>query len=385
MSGPLSDIRVLDFSTLLPGPMATLFLAEAGAEILKIERPGKGEEMRHYVPKWGEDSANFAMLNRHKKSLAVDLKDKAQRDRLIPLIETADVLVEQFRPGVMARLGLGYDAVRAINPGIVYCSITGYGQTGPRAMRAGHDLNYIGDAGLLALSSGPAQAPTVPPALIADIAGGTYPAVMNILLALRQKDRTGEGAYLDISMADNLFTFMYWAMAEGQATGHWPGNGDALVTGGSCRYRLYPTRDRRLVAAAPIEQKFWEAFAEAIDLDPALRDDTRAPGDTTRAVAARLAEHDADHWRAVFEDADCCCSIVQNLQEALADPHFRQHGLFDHAVENAGGDRIGALPVPITDALRREGQVGRAPALGADNDLLDGADAPRATDTGDKR
>jgi crotonobetainyl-CoA:carnitine CoA-transferase CaiB-like acyl-CoA transferase len=142
--------------------------------------------MRTYSPKWGADSANFAMLNRGKKSVALDLKDEAARARLRPLIERADIVVEQFRPGVMARLGLGYDDIRAIRPDIIYCSITGYGQTGPGAARAGHDLNYIGDTGLLALSCGTADTPVIPPALIADIAGGTYPAVLNILLALRQ-------------------------------------------------------------------------------------------------------------------------------------------------------------------------------------------------------
>ncbi|MDW3119070.1 MAG: CaiB/BaiF CoA-transferase family protein [Roseovarius pacificus] len=163
MATPLDNIRVLDFSTLLPGPMATLFLAEAGAEVIKIERPGRGEEMRSYVPKWGEDSANFAMLNRGKKSLALNLKDAGERERLIPLLKEADILVEQFRPGVMERLGFGYDDVAAINPGIIYCSITGYGQSGPKALRAGHDLNYIGDSGLLALACGTPDTPVIPP------------------------------------------------------------------------------------------------------------------------------------------------------------------------------------------------------------------------------
>ena len=149
MAAPLSGVKVLDFSTLLPGPMATLFLAEAGAEVIKIERPGSGEDMRHYPPFWGRESINFAMLNRGKKSLAMDLKNPDERERLRPLIESADVLVEQFRPGVMKRLGLDYEAVARINPTVIYCSISGFGQTGPKRDRAGHDLNYIGDAGLL--------------------------------------------------------------------------------------------------------------------------------------------------------------------------------------------------------------------------------------------
>src|SRR5665213_116121 len=197
---PLSGIVVLDFTRLLPGTVATLLLAEAGAEVIKIERPG-GEDMRHYEPRFDGEGAMFAQLNRGKKGLVLDLKKPSDRDKLMPLLKRADVLVEQFRPRVMARLGLGYEAVKAINGKLVYCSITGYGQTGPRAGEAGHDLNYIGSTGLLALNPGPMDRPVVPPALIADISGGTLPAVLNILLALRQRDRSGQGCPLDIAMA----------------------------------------------------------------------------------------------------------------------------------------------------------------------------------------
>jgi crotonobetainyl-CoA:carnitine CoA-transferase CaiB-like acyl-CoA transferase len=331
--GALSGVTVLDFSTLLPGPMATLFLAEAGAEVIKVERPGRGEEMRTYSPKWGADSANFAMLNRGKKSVALDLKDEAARARLRPLIERADIVVEQFRPGVMARLGLGYDDIRAIRPDIIYCSITGYGQTGPGAARAGHDLNYIGDTGLLALSCGTADTPVIPPALIADIAGGTYPAVLNILLALRQRDRTGEGAYLDIAMADNIFPFLYWA----------------------------------LVAA--LEQKFWLAFCAAIGLEEELVDDTIAPERTMQRVAQLIASRRAAELEPVLRAADCCCSIVRTVAEAMADPQFAARGVFENRIVNEQGEEIAALPTPIVGRARAgmssaQSGAGRAPALG---------------------
>lgn len=371
MPAALADIRVLDFSTLLPGPMATLLLAEAGAEVIKIERPGTGEEMRGYQPRWGADSVNFQMLNRGKRSVALDLKDPAARARLRPLIETADVLVEQFRPGVMARLGLGYGDVRAINPRLVYCSITGYGQDGPKAGRAGHDLNYIGDAGLLALGHGPAEAPVVPPALIADIAGGAWPAVINILLALRARESTGAGCHLDIAMAEGVLPFAFWALGEGQVTGRWPGSGAGLLAGGSPRYRLYPTADGRLLAAAPLEQKFWQAFCEAIGLPPALRDDIADPVATARAVAAIIAARPAAHWRAVFERADCCCTIVQDLAAALADPQFRARGTFARALAGPDGAQIAALPLPVAPVLRPDTAARPAPALGADDALLD--------------
>jgi len=215
---PLSGLLVLDFSTLLPGPLAGLMLAEAGAEVIKVERPG-GEDARRFAPLVDGESASFAMLNRGKKSMAFDLKDKADRQRLVPLIQRADILLEQFRPGVMARLGLGYEALRVINPKLIYCSISGYGQSGPRAEEAGHDINYIGNTGLLDLQPGPVAHPVVPPMLAADIAGGSFPAVINILLALRSRDQTGQGCHIDIAMTDAMFTFCWHALALGAATG----------------------------------------------------------------------------------------------------------------------------------------------------------------------
>jgi crotonobetainyl-CoA:carnitine CoA-transferase CaiB-like acyl-CoA transferase len=365
-NGALSGIRVLDFSTLLPGPMATLFLSEAGAEVIKVERPGKGEEMRTYTPRWGTDSVNFAMLNRGKKSIAVDLKDLSERERLIPLLQSCDIIVEQFRPGVLARLGLGYSDVARINPKVIYCSITGYGQTGPKHAVAGHDLNYIGDAGLLSLSLGDPQKPVIPPALIADIAGGSYPAIINILLALRQRELTGTGAYLDISMAENLFPFIYWAMGDGQATGSWPGSGDALVTGGSCRYRLYPSADQRFVAVAALEQKFWERFVEAIGLPPKFHDDAADPVNTAKAVAELIASKTSDHWTSVFEKADCCCSVVKSVKEALDDPHFAARSVFSAELVNESEQPIRALPTPIVPQFRHSSSAA-APRLGQDN------------------
>jgi alpha-methylacyl-CoA racemase len=361
---PLGGVFVVDFSTLLPGPMASLILAEAGAEVVKIERPGRGEDMRSYEPLWGRDSVNFALLNRGKTSLALDLKDGADRAHLDTLIERAHVVIEQFRPGVMERLGLGYAALSERNPRLVYCSITGYGQSGPKRDVAGHDLNYIGDTGLLALSSGPLDTPVVPPALIADIAGGAYPAVLNILLALREAEATGRGRHLDIAMADNLFPFMYWALGSGSALGQWPGNGADLVTGGTPRYRLYPTGDGRLVAAAPIEQKFWDEFCAIIDLPEPLRDDGRDPSATTAAVAERIRSQDGATWRARFAGRDCCCSVVATLEEALADPHFAARGLFGHRLRNETGAEIAALPVPVDPGFRAPpGTVAAAPLL----------------------
>jgi len=365
---PLDGLLVLDFSTLLPGPFATLLLAEAGAEVVKVERPGKGDEMRGYDPKWGRDSINFVLLNRGKRSLAVDLKDPAEQERLVPLIRRADVIVEQFRPGVMARLGLDYARVRAINPRVVYCSLTGFGQTGPKRDVAAHDLNYIADTGLLALSMGSPEAPVIPPALIADIAAGAYPSVINILLALKAREASGEGCHLDVAMTDNLFPFQYWALGNGLAAGQWPRNGGDLVTGATARYQLYGTRDGKVVAAAPIEQKFWETFCEIIDLDPLLRDDAADPEATLAQVRAIIAGQDAATWAARFAGRDCCCNIVTELREAVEDPHHRARGLFDHRISGARG-AMTALPVPVLPLFRGPPEVAvPSPDLGAHDD-----------------
>jgi alpha-methylacyl-CoA racemase len=363
MPQPLSGVLVLDFTTLLPGPLATLMLAEAGAEVIKIERPG-GEDARRGSPPFDGVASAFALLNRGKQGLVLDLKDPSGRGRLMPLLERADVLVEQFRPGVMDRLGLGYEDVHKINPRLVYCSITGYGQAGPRALEAGHDLNYIGATGLLALQPGPADRPVVPPGLIADIGGGSMPAVINILLGLRQRDATGQGAHLDVAMADAMFTFAWLGLAVGQSTGRWPGPGELRTAGGSPRYQLYPTRDRKLVACGALEQKFWEGFCAAIGLAPKFIDDRADPAATQAAVAAIVAGATSEHWRPKLAAADCCATIVSSLEEALADRHFIERGLFAYSVAGRSGAAMRALPVPVCPPFRDDpGKIKRSPEL----------------------
>ena len=366
---PLEGIRVLDFSTLLPGPLATLVLAEAGAEVIKVERPGRGDEMRTYEPKLGDSSINFGLLNRGKRSVAIDLKAPGAVERLRPLLASADVLVEQYRPGVMDRLGLGYAAVSAIQPRIVYCSITGYGQSGPRSAAAGHDLNYVAETGLLSLAAGADGAPVLPPALVADIGGGTYPALVNILLALRERDRTGRGCRLDVAMSENVFAFMYWALGNGLAAGQWPRPGGELVTGGSPRYQIYRTQDDRFVAAAPLEDPFWKRFCEIVDLPERWRDDSRDPEGTRREVAERIRRAPAEEWRARFIGEDVCCCVVQTPREALADPHFRERGIFRRSL-TAAGSAVPALPLPLAEAFRGGAPEAGYPTLGEANDVF---------------
>ena len=366
---PLAGIRVLDFSTLLPGPLATLLLAEAGAEVIKIERPGRGDEMRSYVPKFGADSVNFALLNRGKRSIAIDLKAPDAIERLRPLLASADVVVEQFRPGVMDRLGLGYDALKAINARIIYCAITGWGQTGPKADIAAHDLNYVSESGMLALAAGGDGAPVVPSALVADIAGGTYPAVINILLALRDRDRTGVGCKLDVAMAENLFAFMYWAIGNGLVAREWPKPGGDLVTGGSPRYNVYRTSDGKYVAAAPLEQKFWDNFCDLIGLGARHRNDVGNETATKAEVARIFAARDARYWQERFANHDVCCTIVASIEQAIIDPHFAARGVFDRRLTD-GARSIAALPVPIAQQFRGDEREAGYPLLGEGNALL---------------
>jgi crotonobetainyl-CoA:carnitine CoA-transferase CaiB-like acyl-CoA transferase len=366
---PLHNIRVLDFSTLLPGPLASLILAEAGAEIIKVERPGRGEDMRGYPPLLDGTGGGFAMLNRGKKSVVVDLRAEGGVQSLLALAHDIDVVIEQFRPGVMARLGVGYEAWRAINPRIVYCAITGYGQSGPRAQAAGHDLNYAAETGLLSLTAGADGTPGIPPTLIADIGGGAYPAVINILLALRQRDAAGEGCFLDIAMTDNLFTFVFWGLAMGHGAGQWPKPGAEQLTGGSPRYRVYRTSDSRYLAVGALEDKFWEAFCAIAGVPEELRDDARDPAATIAAVSDAIAARPATRWAEAFASVDACASVMQTLEEAVHDLHFRARGLFDREV-TLPGHVLPALPVPVASTLRRSARSAAAPAVGQDTEAI---------------
>lgn len=349
---PLSGLKVLDFSTLLPGPLATLILAEAGAEVVKIERPGSGDDMRRYQPFTENDNPNFALLNRGKASLAVDLRDPPQRDAVLEMIKQTDVIVEQFRPGVMKRLGLDFDSIKQLNPKIIYCSITGYGQTGSRALVAAHDLNYVAEAGMLALGADRNGRPIVPSAQVADIGGGTLPAVINILLALRQVELTGKGIWIDVSMTDNVMCWQSWALGQGEGGGMWPRSGKEPVSGGSPRYQIYPTSDGRFLAAAPLEDRFWSNFCTAIALDAKWHDDSKDPDGAIDAVAAIIASRSADDWQQHLAGKDVCCSIVATLKEARYSPLFAERRLFARKV-SFGEATIAALPMPLARQFLR--------------------------------
>ena len=370
LKGSLEGIKVIDFSTLLPGPLASLFLSETGAEVIKIEKPGVGDEIRLSNPQWGEQSVSFSLLNRGKKSLSLDLKDPKNLKILIPILKEADIIIEQFRPGVMKRLGLDYESVKKINQDIIYVSITGYGQYGPKSMVAGHDLNYIGNAGLLSISMGRENDTVVPPALVADIAGGSYPAVINILLALRKRDLNKEGSYIDLSMTENLFPFMFWGLGSGFAHNKWPGNSDGVLSGGSPRYNIYKTSDGSYVAAAPLEDRFWNKFCEAIELPKKFIKMQNDQEKIIKEIRKIIGQNEKNYWLDVFNKADCCCSIVKSIEEAINDNHFKVRKIFENKIINNLGEEIPALPIPVDMQFRKDQKRASAPSLGNINDQV---------------
>jgi crotonobetainyl-CoA:carnitine CoA-transferase CaiB-like acyl-CoA transferase len=325
----MEGLLVVDFTTLLPGPLATQLMRQAGARVVKVERPGGGDELRGYQPRLGSTAVAYTMLNEGKEILELDLK-AGDRSELVKLIRECDVLVEQFRPGVMDRLGLGFDDVRKVNPDIVYCSITGFGQTGPLSAVAGHDLNYLAEAGVLSLT----QPPALPPVLVADIGGGSFPAVTEVLLALLRRERGGGGARIDVAMARNLFNWLSYQLSAGFLTGEWPAPGDGLTTGGSARYNLYAAADGRYVAVAALEDKFWAQFCLLAGL-PTTAD--RA------AVATRMAQEPGEYWERLLAGRDTCVNLVQTLHDAVRHPHFAD--LF--ATPLYPGAPIPCLPLPV--------------------------------------
>jgi crotonobetainyl-CoA:carnitine CoA-transferase CaiB-like acyl-CoA transferase len=364
MTAPLAGLRVLDFTTLLPGPLATLMLADAGATVVKVERRDDGEPGRANRPAREGISVQFALLNRGKKSIAVDLKDPADRAAVVSLAKQADVLVEQFRPGVMDRLGLGYEALRQENRGLVYCSITGFGQDGPLAQVAGHDLTYLARAGMLSLTDDGSGLPGLPCGQIADVGGGSLPAVTSILLALIRRQANGEGCRLDVAMTENVLAWMPRSLAPVMLGEAPPAPGGGRHTGGSPRYGVYRSADGVAFAVAPLEEKFWHRFCELFGLDPALRDDAADPTASRARVAACLAGRDAAEWERIFAGEDVCVERVRRVDEVLADPHFAARGVFGREVALPGGGHVPALPVPLARTLLDDAPAG-APTLGS--------------------
>jgi alpha-methylacyl-CoA racemase len=335
---PLVGIRVIDLTRLLPGPLATRHLLDLGAEILKIEGPpeqGQDDGTRH-MGRTADDvaqgcpSLTFRMLNEGKQLRQLDLREPAGREAVLAMAQDADVLIEGFRPGVMQRLGLGWDVLHALNPRLVVCAITGYGQQGPWSQRAGHDINYIAMAGVLEQIATAGGEIAVPNFQIGDLLGGTQAALAGVLAALVAAQRTGRGRFVDVSMAHEVLRHHVLASATLAATGRVPPPGRDLLSGGAACYGVYRTADGRHVAVGALELKFWRELCRAVDRPQwAGRHWSLGElpgGDAAMAlrseVAALFASQPLKHWLALFDTVDCCVTPVLRLDETRAHPLF---------------------------------------------------------------
>jgi alpha-methylacyl-CoA racemase len=327
---PLAGVRVLDLTRLLPGPMATLHLADLGADVVKVEDTGAGDyarDMGHGEPGMSDF---FRLLNRNKRAIRIDLKRAGGRDAFLKLAQGADVVVEGFRPGVMAKLGLGYGALAAVNPRLVLCSITGYGQDGPYRDRAGHDINYIGYAGVgneIGAQGGP---PVVPNFQIADLLGGALVPAMGILAALLDARSCGRGRHVDVAMTDAVLAHAILPLMDVLEHGRTPPRGTTMLSGGLACYNVYRTRDGRWMAVGALERKFWETLCDILGC-PELKASHVVYGEKARAAKERLAAIFAtrtrDEWAETFASADCCVTPVLEMHEALANEQLRARGM----------------------------------------------------------
>jgi crotonobetainyl-CoA:carnitine CoA-transferase CaiB-like acyl-CoA transferase len=368
VAAPLAGLRILDLTRLLPGPAATMHLADFGADVIKIEDTGDGDYMRDFAPQVPNAAGTpvnpaFEATNRGKRSLCVDLKNPRGRELLLDLAATADALIESFRPGVLARLGLGWDVLHARNPRLVLCSISGYGQTGPLAHRAGHDINYIATSGVLDQIRA-AGRPAVPNLQLGDLLGGALAGLSSLLIALLAAQRTGQGRWIDVAMTEALLVHHYFPHAQ-LDLGQTPKAGSTLLTGGVACYGVYETADGRHLAVGALELKFWQAFCDATGLGE-LRSRHwalgEAPGsaaanDTIAQVADRIRSRRLADWVATFDAVDACVTPVLTPSEALHHEQavargvvFRQGAVTevgplaqvsDHALQPAPAPRAG--------------------------------------------
>ena len=338
MAGPLSTLKVLDFSALLPGPFGTLVLADLGADVLRVESPTRPDMVRMLPPMDDGISAVHGYLNRSKRSVAVDLKKPEGVEVIRRLVQDYDIVVEQFRPGVMDRLGVGYEALRAINPGLIYCSITGYGQTGPYRDRAGHDLNYLSIAGMTGYNGRRDSGPAPMAFQVADVAGGSCHAVMAILAAVIHRQVTGEGQHIDISMTDAAFSLHALTAPPALVGGEDPQLERTQLNGGSF-YDCYETRDGRWFSVAGIEPQFFMQFCQAIGRpDLAGKGLAMAPeivAEVKAGIAEAMKQKDYSEWLDIFAAIDACVEPVLSLSEACEHPQLKAR---DMIVEVPAGE-----------------------------------------------
>jgi alpha-methylacyl-CoA racemase len=366
----LSGLKILDFSTLLPGPFATLMLADMGADVIHIESPSRMDLVRIMPPYADGQATAHAYLNRNKRSVAMDLKDQANIQKIINLIAEYDIIIEQFRPNVMARLGLDYETLSKINPRLIYCSITGYGQTGGHKDRAGHDINYISLSGIAGHSG---RANGLPPAMgiqIADVAGGSLHAVIGILAAVIERQSSGLGQHVDISMTDCAFSLNTMAGAAQVAGGEKQGPEQGMLNGVSF-YDYYKTQDGRFLSVGSLEPQFLMGLSQALALPELARLGASMMPEDRIAVRAMVSEaisaQPLDYWNQLFAALDVCVEPVLSLAEAAESELAKQRGwIVDVPLQigNAQTQKQLAHPIKYSRSQPSYRFVGRA--VGAD-------------------
>ncbi|MEW6276741.1 MAG: CaiB/BaiF CoA-transferase family protein [Bacillota bacterium] len=322
MTLPLEGIKVLDLTRLLPGPFCSLLLADFGAEVIKVEQPGPGDYIRWFPPLVEDTSGIFLLLNRNKKSLTLNLRMEKGREIFYRLVQEADVVLEGFRPGVAKKLAIDYEAVQKINPRVVYCSISGYGQDGPYVDQPGHDINYLGYAGVLGITGRAGELPAVPGVQIADIGGGALMAAIGILLALMARQHTGRGQFVDIAMLDGVISWLPVVAGTYFGDGIVPGPGETRLTGKYACYDVYRTRDGRYVSLGALEPHFWEKLCCYFGKEEYSKwQFTDEKQDELRGfLRKQFLSRDRDEWVEIFREIDTCGGPVYNLAEVFADP-----------------------------------------------------------------
>jgi len=371
MSLPLAGLRVLDLTRLLPGPLCTLWLADLGAEIIKIEAPEGGDYARWYPPIRQQMSGIFAALNRNKRSLALDLKHPEAVEVFLRLVAQADILVESFRPGVMERMGLGYDRLRQIHPRLIYCAITGYGQNGPLAHRAGHDLNYLARSGVLDLQRNAQGSIPMVGVQIGDIAGGSMVGLASVLAALYQRERTGIGSFCDISMSESLLSFLVMELGQ-RAAGLVEEPAENFLRGGVPCYGVYACQDGRHLAVGALEPKFWVKLVSLLGL-PHLAHEALEQGEAGARVRETLRETFAqkprDAWVSFLEEHDVCVEPVLSVDELVHDPHWQaRDALLQHEHPTEGSFVLPRSPVRLHE--QKAAELCPAPSLGQDGESI---------------
>jgi crotonobetainyl-CoA:carnitine CoA-transferase CaiB-like acyl-CoA transferase len=365
---PFEGLKVLDLSRLLPGGFCSLLLADFGADVIKVEDTGMGDYIRWSPPAFegAEETAKgalFLSLNRGKRSVRIDLKAEAGRAVLLRLVRDADVLLESFRPGVLDRLGVGYERLKQENPRLVYCAITGYGLTGPNVQRSGHDMNYLGLNGVLAVSGDADGPPIQAGGQIADLGGGALMAAFGILAALRERDRSGEGQLVDVSMFDGALSWLAMVAARVFAAGERPRRGSELLGGSLLCYRPYKCADGWVTLGA-LEPKFFAAWANGVERPDLIDKQFETPGSAAHAeVEAIFLTRTRDEWAAFADVHDCCLEPVLEVEEALESELVRAREMVIE-FEQPGAGKVKGLGFPVK-LSRTPGQVRRGgPALG---------------------